>query len=52
MAIFTYGRVSTAEQGAYNQRIEIDATGHVVNSGVLTSSVAKQAPHSIRSSSR
>jgi putative DNA-invertase from lambdoid prophage Rac len=31
MAIFAYGRVSTKEQTAANQRLEIEASGHVVN---------------------
>ena len=31
MAVFGYGRVSTAEQTANNQRIEIERAGYVVN---------------------
>jgi DNA invertase Pin-like site-specific DNA recombinase len=31
MAIFAYGRVSTKEQTAANQRMEIEASGHVVD---------------------
>jgi DNA invertase Pin-like site-specific DNA recombinase len=30
MAVFGYGRVSTAEQTADNQRLEIEAAGYVV----------------------
>jgi DNA invertase Pin-like site-specific DNA recombinase len=31
MATFAYGRVSTAEQSADNQKLEIEAAGHVVD---------------------